>query len=244
MPLTRANVDFAHAIAKARDNKSYGYGGVWVPDNVWRTTDCSGIVTHMIDACLNGPKMGWQRYGISTEAYRYQKVGAAGPFGTINCGSVQSRVPANACSRSACTTAPAAARTATWPARSRAWPSSHPATTISSMAGPRGAGITRTSISTTTCPARSTGSRRRISRRCRQVCRYGRSACADPKIKSTAGHAKPLRPGVFAPRGRWRVRAADRRRGAHLPARAGLVVDGEAGPATLAALGFKGGKIS
>lgn len=97
MPLTRANVDFAHAIAKARDNLAYGYGGVWNPSNIWRTTDCSGIVTHMLDAVTNGPKMGWSRYGISTESYRYNiPVGGRGPFGTINAGTSQSNVPKGA----------------------------------------------------------------------------------------------------------------------------------------------------
>lgn len=88
MPLTRPNVDFAHAIAKARDNLDYGYGGQWAPNNIWRTTDCSGIVTHMLDAVINGPKMGWSRYGISTESYRYVGgPGSKGPFGTIRVGN-------------------------------------------------------------------------------------------------------------------------------------------------------------
>lgn len=95
--LTRANVNLAHANARARDNLDYGYGGTWVRDNIWRTTDCSGIVTHTADAAINGPKMGWSRYGISTESYRYNiPVGGRGPFGMINAGTDQRAVPANA----------------------------------------------------------------------------------------------------------------------------------------------------
>lgn len=84
MPLTRANVEFAHSIAKARDNRPYGYGGVWHPTNLARTTDCSGLVTHMLDALINGTKMAWSRHGISTETYRIAgERGQRGPFGTI-----------------------------------------------------------------------------------------------------------------------------------------------------------------
>lgn len=85
MSVLRANVDFALAIARARDKKPYGYGGVWVPGNVNRTTDCSGIVTHMLDALTRGEAgMRWSRLGISTEAYRYVGgPGSKGPFGTI-----------------------------------------------------------------------------------------------------------------------------------------------------------------
>jgi hypothetical protein len=49
MAILRRNVEFAYSIAKARDNKAYRYGGCWVADDVWRTTDCSGIVTHILD---------------------------------------------------------------------------------------------------------------------------------------------------------------------------------------------------
>lgn len=95
--LTRRNVDYAHAIAKARDNLTYGYGGSWIRDNIWHTTDCSGEVTFVADATINGPKMGWSRYGISTESYRYNiPVGGRGPFGMINCGGDQSLVPKDA----------------------------------------------------------------------------------------------------------------------------------------------------
>ena len=85
MSILRANVDYAMAIAKARDKRPYGYGGVWVRDNVSRTTDCSGIVTHMLDALTRGEAgMRWSRLGISTEAYRYVGgPGSKGPFGTI-----------------------------------------------------------------------------------------------------------------------------------------------------------------
>lgn len=88
MPVLQRHVDFAFSIALARDNKPYGYGGVWRPDDVWATTDCSGIVTHMLDALLNGNRMRWSRHGLSTEAYRYVGgSGSKGPFGTIRVGS-------------------------------------------------------------------------------------------------------------------------------------------------------------
>lgn len=91
--LTRRNVDFAANNARARDNKSYGYGGTWHPTNIWRTTDCSGIVTHTLDGTINGDRMTWSRHGLSTEAYRYIPVGGKGPFGTINVGSDRADVP-------------------------------------------------------------------------------------------------------------------------------------------------------
>lgn len=84
MSVLRTNVDYALSIARARDRKPYGYGGVWAPGDVNRTTDCSGIVTHMLDAVINGPRMSWSRHGLSTEAYRYVgPAGSRGPFGTI-----------------------------------------------------------------------------------------------------------------------------------------------------------------
>ncbi len=84
MAVVQRNVDFAFSIARPRDNKPYRYGGVWVRDNVWRTTDCSGIVTHILDALVNGIRMTWSRHGLSTEAYRYVGgPGSRGPFGTI-----------------------------------------------------------------------------------------------------------------------------------------------------------------
>ena len=89
MPILRANVDYALQIARARDRKDYGYGGVWVRDNVNRTTDCSGIVTHMLDALTRGEQgMRWSRLGLSTEAYRYVGgPGSRGPFDTIRVGN-------------------------------------------------------------------------------------------------------------------------------------------------------------
>jgi hypothetical protein len=82
--ILRRNVNFAYGIAKARDNKAYCYGGCWVADDVWRTTDCSGIVTHLLDALLNGVRMAWSRHDLCTESYRYAGgPGSEGPFGTI-----------------------------------------------------------------------------------------------------------------------------------------------------------------
>lgn len=84
MAILRRNVQFAYSIAKARDNKPYCYGGCWVADDVWRTTDCSGIVTHMLDALVNGTAMTWSRHDLCTESYRYVGgPGSKGPFGTI-----------------------------------------------------------------------------------------------------------------------------------------------------------------
>lgn len=77
-------MDYALAIAEARDDMPYGYGGCWQRFNVRVTTDCSGIVTHMLDALLHGAEMAWSRHGISTETYRYVGgPGSKGPFGTI-----------------------------------------------------------------------------------------------------------------------------------------------------------------
>lgn len=98
MPIASANVEYALAIARARDKRAYGYGGVWVYGNVGPTTDCSGIVTHMLDALVNGENMKrpWSRHGLSTEAYRYVGgPGSKGPFGTIRVGR-PSDIPADA----------------------------------------------------------------------------------------------------------------------------------------------------
>ena len=84
MAILRRNVEFAYSIAKARDNKAHRYGGCWVADDVWRTTDCSGIVTHILDALVNGTRMTWSRHYLCTESYRYVGgAGSKGPFGTI-----------------------------------------------------------------------------------------------------------------------------------------------------------------
>lgn len=84
MAILQTNVDYAFSICRPRHNKAYGYGGVWVRNDVNRTTDCSGIVTHVLDACVNGERMTWSRHGLSTEAYRYVGgPGSRGPFGTI-----------------------------------------------------------------------------------------------------------------------------------------------------------------
>ncbi len=96
MAVLRANVDYAHSIAKARDRRPYGYGGVWHPTDLGRTTDCSGLVTHILDAVINGPAMKWSRHGISTESYRYVGgPGSRGPFGTIRVGHWRD-IPADA----------------------------------------------------------------------------------------------------------------------------------------------------
>jgi hypothetical protein len=91
--LTRRNVDYAATNARIRDNRSYGYGGQWRRDDPGPTTDCSGIVTHTLDGTLNGVNMTYSRLGLSTEAYRYIKPGGTGPFGTISVGSDRAAVP-------------------------------------------------------------------------------------------------------------------------------------------------------
>ncbi|MHC9292076.1 peptidoglycan-binding domain-containing protein [Mycobacterium sp. LTG2003] len=99
MPILRANVDYAFQIARARNRKPYGYGGVWSKNDVNRTTDCSGIVTHMLDALVNGPNMAWSRHALSTESYRYVGgPGSRGPFGTIRVAS-PAAIPADAALR-------------------------------------------------------------------------------------------------------------------------------------------------
>lgn len=96
MPILRANVDYFWSIFRPRNNKRYGYGGVWAKNDVNRTTDCSGLVTHALDACINGANMKWSRHGLSTEAYRYVGgPGSKGPFGTIRVARWQD-IPANA----------------------------------------------------------------------------------------------------------------------------------------------------
>lgn len=96
MSVLRANVDYAMSISRARDRKSYGYGGTWSRNDVNRTTDCSGIVTHNLDALVNGANMAWSRHGISTEAYREAgNRGVRGPFGTVRVNS-PGAIPADA----------------------------------------------------------------------------------------------------------------------------------------------------
>lgn len=83
MSVLERNIEYALAIARARDNLPYGYGGCWKRFDISATTDCSGIVTHILDALLHGAEMTWSRHGISTEAYRVVPPGAKGPFGTL-----------------------------------------------------------------------------------------------------------------------------------------------------------------
>lgn len=84
MPVLRSNVDYIRSVDAPRDKRQYGYGGCWVRNDVTRTTDCSGIVTHQLDGLINGVRMAFSRHGLSTEAYRYVGgPGSRGPFGTI-----------------------------------------------------------------------------------------------------------------------------------------------------------------
>lgn len=102
------NVEFFFELMWPRHNKSYGYGGVWRPGNVEATTDCSGIVTHVLDAFIYGRDgFHWSRQEprtkewLSTESYRVIPVGGRGPFGTICVGRPQD-IPADAAVRIGC----------------------------------------------------------------------------------------------------------------------------------------------
>lgn len=100
MSVSTVNRDYAFSIARARDKRPYGYGGSWHPTDLGRTTDCSGIVTHILDALTRGQAgMRWSRLGISTESYRYVGgPGSTGPFGTIRVGR-PADIPASAALR-------------------------------------------------------------------------------------------------------------------------------------------------
>lgn len=245
MPLTRPNVDYAHAIAKARDNKDYGYGGTWVSSNIWRTTDCSGIVTFMLDASINGPKMGWQRYGISTESYRYNiPVGGKGPFGTINAGTNQALVPKDAVLKIGLHHGPGGGA------------NSHMACTLEGVniessghddqqyGGPAWGWNNGYFHNYFYLPGVVDGAPVPYHPPApvgMQVFKVGDSSPLIGKLQDTLNRWAPAYSnlevdGEFGPKTAAVVAIFQRR--------SGLVVDGEAGPATLAALGFKNGTIT
>jgi hypothetical protein len=89
------NIDYFWSIARPRDGFAYNFGGCWERDNVTAATDCSGIVTHTLDALVNGPGMSWSRCGLSTENYRNVPVGQRGPFDTVRVAD-PSKFPADA----------------------------------------------------------------------------------------------------------------------------------------------------
>lgn len=249
MPILRANVDYAFKIARARDGRPYGYGGVWHPTDLSRTTDCSGIVTHILDALVNGPNMKWSRHGISTESYRYVGgPGSKGPFGTIRVGRPQD-IPADAALRIGLMHGPGGGA------------NSHMSCTLEGVAiESRGGSV-------------ASGGGQIVGRHARH---YNNSLYHDwfylpgPIVGSgSSTPAAPQAPGaVYLGRdcSRYeckgeRVKALQKRLNDHYPAysrldvdgefgplteavvmefqrRAGLVVDGIAGPATLAALGL------
>lgn len=244
MPLTRQNVDYAHANAKARDNLAYGYGGTWVRDNIWRTTDCSGIVTHTLDAVINGPKMGWSRYGISTESYRYVGgPGSKGPFGTIRCGSVGS-VPKDAVLKIGLHHGPGGGA------------NSHMACTLEGVniessghddqqyGGPAWGFNNSYFHDWFYLPGAVDGAGPVYSPPVPsgvQVFKVGATGAQVKKLQDTLNRYAPAYSnldvdGEYGPKTAAVVSIFQRR--------SGLVVDGEAGPATLAALGFKNGTIS
>lgn len=89
MTILRKNVEFAKRIFSDRLGDPYVYGGNWDPFNVRTGTDCSGLVGDILDACLLGTTMPWQR-SVSTESWPYDygtntpaAPGTVGPKGTI-----------------------------------------------------------------------------------------------------------------------------------------------------------------
>lgn len=100
MSVQRKNVEFAKVIAYDRYHNLYVYGGNWSPFNRVQGTDCSGCVTDILDAAINGTAMVWTRHGLSTESWRPPTMGGGanpnnGPFGTVMV-SDPSKFPANA----------------------------------------------------------------------------------------------------------------------------------------------------
>lgn len=88
MPITQKNASFAQQIVIDRHRDPYVYGGNWDPMQRATGTDCSGAVTDILDAAINGTAMEWTRHGLSTESWRPPEMGgganpAHGPFGTI-----------------------------------------------------------------------------------------------------------------------------------------------------------------
>ena len=94
--ISRRNLDFLWSILLPRDDKPYGYGGRWARDDVNVTTDCSGIVSNVLEALVRGPEgFDWDREPYSTESWRVVPVGGTGPFGTI-CVNSPDDIPADA----------------------------------------------------------------------------------------------------------------------------------------------------
>lgn len=94
--IPRDHADFWWSIAWPRDKKPYGYGGGWNRDNVWITTDCSGLVSNCLEALVRGPEgFDWDREPYSTESWRALDYGQVGPFGTI-CVRYPSDIPKDA----------------------------------------------------------------------------------------------------------------------------------------------------
>ncbi len=94
MALLRSNIDFAKKIFADRlpyggSEDSYVYGGTWDPNDPSVGTDCSGLVTDILSACVHGPDMIWGREGLSTEAYRDLPLGpqTVGPFDLVHVSS-------------------------------------------------------------------------------------------------------------------------------------------------------------
>lgn len=102
MSILRANVDFAKRIFQDRIGDPYVYGGNWNPLDLTVGTDCSGLVGDMLDACLLGTGMPWQR-SVNTESWPYDYAngrpvppGTPGPKGTIAIASPADEPPDSA----------------------------------------------------------------------------------------------------------------------------------------------------
>jgi hypothetical protein len=88
MSILAVNIAYAKQIFNARlpfggNPNNYVYGGTWDPNDPSVGCDCSGLVTDILSACMDGPSMPWDRENLSTESYRYKPMGgpqSVGPF--------------------------------------------------------------------------------------------------------------------------------------------------------------------
>jgi hypothetical protein len=98
--LLRSNLDYAKQIFYDRlpyggSSDNYVYGGTWSPNNFAQGCDCSGLVTDILSATLNGTGMIWGREGISTENYRYLPEGGPQTIAGVFPGFYQVASPAD-----------------------------------------------------------------------------------------------------------------------------------------------------
>jgi hypothetical protein len=98
----RTNVEWWKARFAERVGNPYVYAGIYSPTNIRQGCDCSALAAHLLNGCLFGPHMTWQRVDptrgnawITTESWRPIEVGQRGPFGTITVARPQD-IPADA----------------------------------------------------------------------------------------------------------------------------------------------------